>query len=136
PLVVGALVGVQDSLRVGAADKVVGAHEVLLAGDSPIVPQQVHRVHVTVEQVPAALEESFRDPVAGHSGSRRLETRALPEAGQADRIVPAGVVTVDVEDLDRIAELIVGAAPVIAMTNLLEVKSEGFFALAHSRPSG
>src|SRR5262249_59437822 len=61
PLVVRPLVGVQYSLSVGALDQVVVAHEVLLTGDGPVVPQQVHRVHVAVKQVPAAVEEGLRN---------------------------------------------------------------------------
>src|SRR5947209_7343934 len=57
PLVVRASVEVENTLGMGALDQVVIAHEVLLTSDGAIVPQQVHRVHVAIEEVPTAIKE-------------------------------------------------------------------------------
>src|SRR5262249_17606951 len=106
PLVICSLVGVEDSLGVRAFDEVVIAHEVLFTGDGAMVAEEVHRVHVAVEQVPAAVEESLRHAMTYDPGRCHLEPRLLPEAGQADGVVPAGVMPVDVEDLDGISQLV------------------------------
>ena len=67
---------------------------------------------------------------------RHLQPRPLPEAGQADGVVAAGVVAVDVEDLDGIAQLVVVAAPVIAVADLLKPERDGLLAVRHARLDG
>ena len=99
----------EDSLGVGPLDQVVVAHDVLLAGHGLVVPQEVDGVHVAVVEVPAAVVEGLGDAVAQGPGRRRLESGLAPQGGQADGVVAAGVVAVDVEDLHRVAQLVVVA---------------------------
>ena len=97
----------QDSLGVGPFDQVVVAHDVLLAGHGLVVSQKVDAVHVAIIEVPAAVVEGLGDAVAEGPGRRHFKSGLAPQRGQADRIVAAGIVPVDIEDLYGIAQLIV-----------------------------
>ena len=50
-----------------AFDQIVVAHEVLLTRDGVVVAQEIHRVHVAVEEIPAAVEVALRHAVADDS---------------------------------------------------------------------
>src|SRR5207248_331674 len=84
------------------------------------------------EEIPAAVEEALRHAMADDPCGSHLQPRPLPETRQADGIVAARVVSVDVEDLDRIAQLVVVAGPVIAMANLLKPERVGLLPIRHA----
>ena len=136
PLGVGPAVGVQDAVGVGALEQVVVAHQVLLAGDRHVVAEEVEGPHVAVQEVPAPVEVDLRDAVPHHAGRAHLEARRLPEAGQADGIVAAGRVAVDVEDLDGVVHLGVAGGGVEAVRGLQPPERDRLLPVGHAGPEG
>ena len=59
PLISRAAIWLQDSLGVGAADQIVIAHEILLAGDGLVVAQEVDGVHIAIQEVPGPVVEDL-----------------------------------------------------------------------------
>src|SRR5262249_11059876 len=96
PLGVGPAVSVQDTVGVGALEEVVVAHQVLFSGDRHVVPQKVEGPHVPVQQVPAPVVMDLRYAVPHHAGRPDLEAGRTPQAGQANGVVAARRVAVDV----------------------------------------
>jgi len=113
------------------------AREVRLAGDGFIVAQQEHVVLIAVEQVPSSVEKDLGDAMAHRPrGGDPIKAGLMPQSSQTDRIVAAGVVAVDVEYLDRIAEFGVQAAEMVAVADFLEPQGQGLFLVGHARRDG
>ena len=119
----------QNSLGMSPLHQVVIAHDVLFAGDGLIVPQEIDGVHVAVIEMPTAVVIGLGNAVPERPGWRRLQARLAPECGQANGIIAAGVVTINVEDFDRVEEFVVVAARMVAIAG-----SPGTRAQRPSRP--
>ena len=61
----------------GALDQVVVPRDVLVAGDGFVVAQEVERVLVAVQQMPAAVEEGLGDAVSHRPGGGHFLSPAL-----------------------------------------------------------
>src|SRR5437588_4176452 len=94
-----------SAVGVGALEEVMVAHEVLFAGDREVVPEEVEGAHVPVQEVPAPVVVDLCYAVPHGACWTNFEARRLPEAGQADGVVAACRVSVDVEDLDGVIHL-------------------------------
>ncbi len=132
-LIAGAILRLHDAVGVRALDQIVVAHHLLLARHRLIVAQEVDGVHVAIVDMPAAIVEHLRDAVPDRAAGGRLEAGLAPQTGEADRIVAAGVVPVDVEDLHRIAQLVIVAREMVAELDLLPPQREGLLLVAHPR---
>ena len=119
-----------------AFDEIVVAHQLLLTGDGLIVAEQVDRVHIAIHQVPSIVIKHLRDAVADEPGRRDPHPRLFPLASQGNRIITAGVISVNIKDLDGIQELVVVAVEVEAILNFLPPQRHGLLAVGHPRLDG
>ena len=122
----------EDPAGVGALDEVMVPGELHVAGRGLVVSQKIHAVQVTVEEMPRAVAEGLADAVSEGAGRRRLETRLLEKGPETNRIVAAGVVAVNVEHLDRVAQLAVVAGRVVPMLDLLEPDGKRLLQVGHA----
>src|SRR5262249_6872266 len=83
--------------------------------------------------MPAAVVEDLRDAVSDDARRSDFESGFLPLAGKTDRIIPARVMPIDVEQLDGIRELAVVAVKMKTMLDLLPPQRHRFFAIGHAR---
>ena len=136
PLIPRAPVRLQDSLSVSAADQIVIAHKILLAGDGLVVAQQVDGVHVAVHEVPGAIVEDLRDAMPHQSRRGDFEARLAPLAGQADGVVAARVVAINIEDFHGIEQFVIVPFEVEAMLDFLPPEGPGLLPVGHPRLDG
>src|SRR5690349_13738060 len=86
--------------------------------------------------MPAAVVEYLRHAVTDEARRSNLEPRLLPLTGQTDGIFPARIVPVDVEQLDRIDQVVVIHAEMEAMLDFLPPPRHRLFLLCHLRVNG
>ena len=115
----------------GAFDQVVVSCELHIVCHGLVVTEEIDGVQVTVEEMPRAIVEDLGDAVSENPRRRRSESRLLPQGSETDGIVAAGVVTIDVEYLDRVPEFIVIPARVVAVLELLEPERKRLFGVRH-----
>ncbi|MGB2862263.1 MAG: hypothetical protein WBC05_02970 [Sedimentisphaerales bacterium] len=120
----------------GPLDQVVVAHDVLLAGYGLVVSQKVDAVHVAIIEVPAGVVEGLGDAVAESPGRRHFKPGLAPQCSQADRIVTARVVPIDIEDFHGVAQLIVIARGMVTVPDFLEPESKSPVRVGHARRDG
>src|SRR5262245_7190254 len=83
--------------------------------------------------MPPPFIKDLGDAVPHETGRSDLESGFLPLAGKTDRIIPAGVVPVDVEEFHGIRKLAVIAVEMEAMLDFLPPERHRFFTLGHPR---
>src|SRR5262249_41036860 len=94
-----ATVRVEDAAGVAAFHQVMVTYQGLLTGNGAVVTEEIKRPHVAVEEVPAVVVEHLRDAMAGAASGPDWQAGGVPEPSQADGIIAAGGVAVDIEDL-------------------------------------
>ena len=90
-----------------ALDQIVIAHHVLFAGHRLVVAQEVNGVHVAVIEMPSAIVEHLGNAMPQRPDRRDLQAGGAPQGGQGNGIVAAGVVAINVKNLNRVAEFVV-----------------------------
>lgn len=83
--------------------------------------------------MPAAVKKHLRDAMADNAGRCDFETRLFPLACQADRVIAARIVPIDVEHLDGARKFVVIPLKVKAMLNFLPPQGHCLVFVAHPR---
>src|SRR5262245_7803749 len=82
--------------------------------------------------MPGVVVEHLSHTMTHKSRRRYLKTGLFPQSRQANRIIPAGIVSVDVEHLHGTHQFVVVTFKVKTILNLLPPQREGFFLVSHS----
>ena len=93
-------------------------------------------MHVAVVEMPGVVVERLRDAVTQGVRGGGFQAGGAPGGSEGDGIVAASVITVNIEDFDRIVEFVVVAGGMMPELSLLEPERVSLFGVGHARGDG